>query len=151
MISLAVRHQHDLSCIVLDVDHFKRVNDTLGHATGDEVLKTVAAICQANLRASDLFGRLGGEEFAIMLPHVDAKGALAAAEKLRAVIAAQTIHGDFGQLAVTASFGTAALSPKGYRHLARSGGRGDVSRQGCRQKPLRRLVQPRRRLSDGAS
>ncbi|OCP00530.1 MULTISPECIES: sensor domain-containing diguanylate cyclase [unclassified Ensifer] len=112
LISLAVRHQHDLSCIVLDVDHFKRVNDTHGHAAGDEVLKAVATICQVNLRASDLFGRLGGEEFAIMLPHVDAKGALAAAEKLRAAIAAQTIHGDFGQLAVTASFGTAALSPK---------------------------------------
>lgn len=110
LISLAVRHQHDLSCIVLDVDHFKRVNDTHGHAAGDEVLKAVASICQSNLRASDLFGRLGGEEFAVMLPHVDATGALTAAEKLRAAIAAQTIHGEFGQLAVTASFGTAALS-----------------------------------------
>lgn len=109
LISLAVRHQHDLSCIVFDVDHFKRVNDTHGHAAGDEVLKAVASACQSVLRASDLFGRLGGEEFAIMLPHVDAKGALAAAEKLRAAIAAETIHGDFGQLAVTASFGTSAL------------------------------------------
>lgn len=112
LISPAIRHQHDVSCIVLDVDHFKRVNDTHGHAAGDEVLKAVSAVCQSNLRASDLFGRLGGEEFAIMLPHVDANGALAAAEKLRAAIAAQTIHGDFGQLAVTASFGTSALSLK---------------------------------------
>ena len=112
LISLAVRHQHELSCIVLDVDHFKRVNDTYGHAAGDEVLKAVAATCQSNLRASDLFGRLGGEEFAVILPHVDAKGAVAAAEKLRAAIAAQTIHGDFGSLAVTASFGTSTLSTK---------------------------------------
>ncbi len=112
LIKLAVRHQHELSCIVLDVDHFKRVNDTHGHAAGDEVLKAVASVCQSNLRASDVFGRLGGEEFAIMLPHVDAQGALAAAEKLRAAIAAQTIHGDFGQLAVTASFGTSPLSIK---------------------------------------
>ncbi len=112
LISLAVRHQHELSCIVLDVDHFKRVNDTYGHAAGDEVLKAVAATCQSNLRASDLFGRLGGEEFAVILPHVDSKGAVAAAEKLRAAIAAQTIHGDFGSLAVTASFGTSTLSTK---------------------------------------
>ncbi len=110
LISLAVRHQHDLSCIVLDVDHFKRINDTHGHPAGDEVLKAVASACQSNLRASDLFGRLGGEEFAIMLPHVDAKGALAAAEKLRAAIAAATIHGDFGRLAVTASFGISTLA-----------------------------------------
>lgn len=110
LISLAIRHGHALSCIVLDVDHFKRVNDTYGHSAGDEVLKAVASACQSSLRASDLFGRLGGEEFAVMLPHVDAKGALAAAEKLRGAIAAQAIHGDFGPLAVTASFGISALS-----------------------------------------
>lgn len=110
LISLAIRHGHHLSCIVLDVDHFKRVNDTYGHPAGDEVLKAVASACQSSLRASDLFGRLGGEEFAVMLPHVDAQGALAAAEKLRAAIAAQTIHGDFGPLSVTASFGISALS-----------------------------------------
>ncbi|HEV7321233.1 MAG TPA: sensor domain-containing diguanylate cyclase [Ensifer sp.] len=113
LISLAIRHEHDLSCIILDVDHFKRVNDTHGHAAGDEVLKAVASVCQSNLRASDLFGRLGGEEFAVVLPHVDANGALTAAEKLRAAIAAQTMHGDFGSLTVTASFGTSALSAKG--------------------------------------
>ncbi|MEI2297094.1 sensor domain-containing diguanylate cyclase [Ensifer sp. MJa1] len=113
LISLAVRHGHDLSCIVLDVDHFKRVNDTHGHAAGDEVLKAVASTCQASLRASDLVGRLGGEEFAVMLPHVDAKRAQAVAEKLRAAIAAQTVHGEFGQLTVTASFGTSALSITG--------------------------------------
>lgn len=110
LISLAVRHQHDLSCIVLDVDHFKRINDTYGHPAGDEVLKAVASACQSNLRASDLFGRLGGEEFAVMLPHVDTRGALTAAEKLRAAIAAETIHGDFDPLAVTASFGISSLS-----------------------------------------
>ncbi|HEV7305371.1 sensor domain-containing diguanylate cyclase [Ensifer sp.] len=112
LVSLAERHQHEVSCIVLDVDHFKRVNDTHGHAAGDEVLKAVAAICQSNLRASDLFGRLGGEEFAVMLPHVDARGALSVAEKLRSAIAAETITGDFGALTVTASFGTSAASPR---------------------------------------
>ena len=110
LISLALRHHHDLSCIVLDVDHFKRVNDTHGHAAGDDVLKSVVSACKATLRAGDLFGRLGGEEFAVILPHVDREGALATAEKLRAAIAAEVIRGEFGALHVTASFGTSALS-----------------------------------------
>lgn len=110
LISAALRHKHDLSCLVLDVDHFKKVNDTYGHAAGDEVLIAVAATCRAKLRTSDLFGRLGGEEFAIVLPHVGAQDAMIAAEKLRAEIAARSISGDFGALSVTASFGSSALS-----------------------------------------
>ncbi|MBP1860972.1 sensor domain-containing diguanylate cyclase [Rhizobium herbae] len=109
-ISLALRHQHDLSCIVLDIDHFKQVNDTYGHAAGDEVLKSVAATCKAALRAGDLFGRLGGEEFAIILPHVDREGAVAVAEKVRSAISSQPVCGDYGTLSVTASLGIAGLS-----------------------------------------
>ncbi|MBX5009253.1 sensor domain-containing diguanylate cyclase [Rhizobium lentis] len=110
LISLALRHQHDLSCIVFDIDHFKHVNDTYGHAAGDGVLKAVASICKSTLRAGDLFGRIGGEEFAVVLPHVDREGAVAVAEKLRAAIAAQPIFGDHGTLNVTASLGSSALS-----------------------------------------
>lgn len=110
LISLALRHQHDIACIVLDVDHFKSVNDTHGHAAGDEVLKNVAATCKGALRAGDLLGRLGGEEFAILLPHVDREGALAVAEKVRALIAAQTVRAGDHKLNVTASFGVSALS-----------------------------------------
>jgi len=110
LISLALRHQHDLSCIVFDIDHFKQVNDTHGHAAGDEVLKAVASICKTVLRAGDLFGRVGGEEFAVILPHVDREGAAAVAEKLRAAIASEPIFGDHGALNVTASLGTSALS-----------------------------------------
>lgn len=110
LIAAALRHKHDLSCVVLDVDHFKRVNDTHGHAAGDEVLKAVAATCRTNLRASDLFGRLGGEEFAVLLPHIGADDAVRTAEKLRAEIAARPIRGGFGTLDVTASFGVSALS-----------------------------------------
>ncbi|WP_421593763.1 sensor domain-containing diguanylate cyclase [Shinella sp. M27] len=110
LIAAALRHKHDLACVVLDVDRFKKVNDTYGHAAGDEVLKAVAATCRAKLRASDLFGRLGGEEFAILLSHVGAEGAMSAAEKLRAEIAARAISGEFGTLNVTASFGASALS-----------------------------------------
>ena len=110
LIAAALRHKHDLACIVLDVDRFKSVNDTHGHAAGDDVLKAVAALCRTNLRASDVFGRLGGEEFAILLPHIGAEAAMVAAEKLRAEISAHPISGDFGTLAVTASFGISALS-----------------------------------------
>lgn len=109
-ISSALRHQHNLSCIVLDIDHFKSVNDTYGHAAGDEVLRAVAATCKESLRADDLFGRLGGEEFCIVLTHVDREGATAVAEKARAAISSQPIRGDYGSLNVTASFGISALS-----------------------------------------
>lgn len=110
LIAAALRHKHGLACLLLDVDHFKKVNDTYGHAAGDEVLKAVAATCRSKLRTSDLFGRLGGEEFAILLPHVGAEDAMIAAEKLRAEIAARAISGEFGTLNVTASFGVSALS-----------------------------------------
>jgi diguanylate cyclase (GGDEF)-like protein len=110
LIAQALRHQHDLSCLVLDVDHFKRVNDTFGHAAGDEVLKAVSAACKTALRAGDLFGRLGGEEFAILLPHVDRTAATGVAEKLRIAIAEVVVSGDFGSVSVTASIGTTSLS-----------------------------------------
>ncbi|WEZ82156.1 sensor domain-containing diguanylate cyclase [Rhizobium sp. 32-5/1] len=110
LISLALRHQHDLSCLTLDIDYFKKVNDTYGHAAGDAVLKRVAATCKAALRAGDLFGRLGGEEFAIILPHVNRESAAAVAEKIRELIASRPIDGDFGALDVTASFGVSTLT-----------------------------------------
>ncbi len=110
LIGAALRNQKSLACIVLDIDHFKTVNDTHGHAAGDEVLKAVSSICRSVLRSGDLFGRLGGEEFAIILPNVDREGALAVAERLRAAISAEPIVGEFGSLEVTASFGISALS-----------------------------------------
>ncbi len=110
LISLALRHQHDLSCIVFDIDHFKQVNDRHGHAAGDAVLKGVASVCKATIRAGDLFGRIGGEEFAVVLPHADREGAVAVAEKIRAAIASQPVRSDHGVLHVTASLGSSARS-----------------------------------------
>ncbi len=109
-LSIAARHAQGLSCIVFDVDHFKKVNDTRGHAAGDAVLKAIAATCRKNLRAEDLFGRLGGEEFAVILPKIDREGAAAIAERLRATIEAETLALDTGPLKVTASFGISAIS-----------------------------------------
>src|SRR5262249_27860834 len=108
--ALARRHGHRLSCAVLDIDHFKTINDQYGHAIGDAVLAAVADACRGALRASDVVGRLGGEEFGILLPHTDLGDAMAVLDKARLAIAAQTINTPRGPLSVTASFGGAVLS-----------------------------------------
>jgi diguanylate cyclase (GGDEF)-like protein len=79
-----------LSVCVIDVDHFKAVNDRLGHAAGDGVLKRVAQIAGRGLRGIDVFGRFGGEEFLLLLPDTDRSGASVVAERIRAAVAAET-------------------------------------------------------------
>ncbi|MHA7853907.1 sensor domain-containing diguanylate cyclase [Marinobacter shengliensis] len=84
----ALRHEHELSLLLLDIDHFKRVNDELGHLTGDDCLVALAGILQAEVqRAGDLVARYGGEEFAILLPTTDSAGALLVAERIRKAVA----------------------------------------------------------------
>jgi diguanylate cyclase (GGDEF)-like protein len=109
--ALARRHDRGLSCIMMDVDFFKRVNDTHGHAMGDRVLRGVASACVALVRETDLVGRLGGEEFAIVLPETDLSGALILAERLRASIA-ETVWTtpDTATFFVTASLGVAEMN-----------------------------------------
>ena len=104
-------HSDDLGCIMLDIDHFKKVNDTLGHAAGDQVLRAVTAICRDALRPSDVFGRVGGEEFAIMLPQTPIEETLQIAERLRERVAGTPIAYSGGEINVTASLGVTALSP----------------------------------------
>jgi diguanylate cyclase (GGDEF)-like protein len=106
---LASRHQHQLSCIMFDLDHFKAVNDTHGHGVGDLVLRAAVDMCRNELRAADVIGRMGGEEFAVLLPHTGLAEALAVAEKLRAAMAKVNVEADRGTVRVTASFGVAAL------------------------------------------
>jgi diguanylate cyclase (GGDEF)-like protein len=101
----ARRHRRDLGCIMLDLDHFKRVNDTYGHAAGDHVLRTVATMCAAELRGVDVFGRVGGEEFAILLPETSLDGVVTTAERLRKRFAQQPISFGSQDIRVTASFG----------------------------------------------
>ncbi|KAB7623418.1 diguanylate cyclase [Alkalilimnicola sp. S0819] len=105
----ARRHHVELSLLMLDIDHFKRVNDSYGHPVGDIVLKEFAIRCRSMLRANDLMGRLGGEEFAILLPGTDAEGARQAAEKIREAIAAQPILTSQASVAITTSLGIATL------------------------------------------
>lgn len=96
------------SVLFVDLDHFKRINDTLGHATGDTVLKTVASTLAQAIRRSDVVGRIGGEEFSIFLPDTSTDAAAILAEKLRAAIAGLAIIADGRQLSVTASIGIAS-------------------------------------------
>lgn len=111
-IERARRYQHFLSCLILDLDDFKRVNDTYGHLVGDQVLQEIAQIVRDNCRASDLPARFGGEEFILLLPETDPQGALIIAERLRELIARHEIRGPNGlTIGVTASFGVASLSP----------------------------------------
>ncbi len=107
--ALARRHRHDLACIMVDLDHFKAVNDSHGHAVGDMVLAAATAACREELRKSDSFGRLGGEEFAVLLPCTSLASALRVAEKLRGAIAQMRIPTPAGTLQVTASFGVSAI------------------------------------------
>lgn len=87
----ARRHRRSLSVLMLDVDRFKRINDAHGHSVGDDVLRLLVAGCRRVLRAEDILGRYGGEEFVALLPEVEIEGALAVAERLRAQAASTTV------------------------------------------------------------
>ena len=104
---LAARHLVPLSVILLDIDHFKRVNDTHGHPAGDRVLVEIARVVQRTLRHSDCLARYGGEEFVLLLPLTDGEGARAKAEEIRAAIKGIALEVGGQVLTVTASLGVA--------------------------------------------
>jgi diguanylate cyclase (GGDEF)-like protein len=105
----AKRHQQDLILILLDVDHFKSVNDVYGHATGDEILQWVADCCLNELRIADVVWRHGGDEFVILLPQCELSGGRRVAERLRTKIAQKKLDGPNGLLTITTSMGIATL------------------------------------------
>ena len=104
----------DVCLVLIDLDHFKLVNDTHGHAVGDRVLKRAVAACQAHLRSTDLFGRLGGEEFGIVLPECALDQVLARVEQMRLAVAAVSDGEDGLGIPVSASFGVATVANSGY-------------------------------------
>jgi diguanylate cyclase (GGDEF)-like protein len=107
----AKRYNKPLSLIIIDIDHFKNVNDAWGHETGDEVLKAICEYFQTALRKSDTFGRHGGEEFAILLPETPRDQAMVVAERLRTTVGDQPIRlKDGKKIAVTASIGVADMA-----------------------------------------
>jgi diguanylate cyclase (GGDEF)-like protein len=105
----ARRYERALSLIVLDLDHFKRVNDTFGHLAGDNLLRHVAMALKPKLRNGDILARTGGEEFAALLPEIDVEGARITAEKLRRIVETTELRQDEQALSCTVSVGVAGL------------------------------------------
>jgi diguanylate cyclase (GGDEF)-like protein len=99
------RFGHPLAAIMLDIDHFKRVNDTYGHALGDQALRMVTQQCLKHIRAIDIVGRYGGEEFVILLPETEVAGACMLAERLRQCVAQTPIPTEQGSVHLTISLG----------------------------------------------
>jgi two-component system cell cycle response regulator len=106
----AVRHQDPLCVLILDLDHFKQVNDTHGHAAGDQVLRAFADRMSRELRAGDIGGRWGGEEFLVVLPRTDVDGAVEIAGRIRSATAAEPVMLGTDHIVVTTS-GGCALGP----------------------------------------
>jgi diguanylate cyclase (GGDEF)-like protein len=135
----ARRYGHPLAAVMIDLDHFKAVNDQLGHGAGDGVLREVAHRIKATLRATDLAARYGGEEFAVLLPETALETALDAAERIRLAVSEAPIETRHGPVTVTLSAGVAVLDeyPRELKHLfeaadaalyaAKAGGRNRVS------------------------
>lgn len=109
MILLATRHDMPLSLAVLDLDDFKGVNDTWGHPGGDAVLAAAGSLLLRHVRSTDLLGRIGGEEFALLMPHTTAQGARLLADRVREALSDAAVAVDAGEIRVTASFGVAEL------------------------------------------
>ena len=107
----ARRYKRHLSLFLLDLDHFKHINDKYGHVAGDFVLRQLAVEVKAKLRREDIFARVGGEEFGVLLPEVRHEGAMATAEKVRKVVEAAQFRFDKQTIPGTVSIGVATLDP----------------------------------------
>jgi diguanylate cyclase (GGDEF)-like protein len=105
------RYRRPLTVIALDIDHFKQVNDTLGHEAGDTVLNALGAVLASSIRPIDIVGRIGGEEFALILPETPLENAVILAERLRGAVQDLQIPYGSSVISVTASFGVAAVEP----------------------------------------
>jgi diguanylate cyclase (GGDEF)-like protein len=112
MLHACGKSQREVCLILVDLDNFKRVNDTHGHIAGDGVLKQTVEMFQLHMRVADLFGRLGGEEFGIMLPNCTLETACSRAEELRAAIGSFALAGV--TITVSASFGVTSTAQSGY-------------------------------------
>jgi two-component system cell cycle response regulator len=105
------RYGNKLTVVVFDLDHFKKVNDTHGHLAGDEVLRRVGHLVRNKVRTNDTVARIGGEEFAVILPEADKQGGVVLAEKLRKLVELEHIVHDDVHIPVTVSLGVAEFTP----------------------------------------
>ena len=108
----ARRYGRPMALLMMDIDHFKRINDSHGHAFGDEVLKRLVETCQADLRGHDVLGRLGGEEFAVVMPECTLEAAESVAERLRRTLAAVAVPTAGGSVDFTVSIGVVDWAPE---------------------------------------
>jgi diguanylate cyclase (GGDEF)-like protein len=106
----ALRHDNNLSLIMFDLDHFKKLNDTYGHQGGDKVLIEISKTVKSLLRMGDIFGRYGGEEFAIVLPETNDKGAMELAERICKVLAKTPLSFKENKVNVSVSIGVSTLT-----------------------------------------
>lgn len=106
----AVRYHHSLCLVMIDIDHFKSINDELGHVVGDGVIRSLATLIERHYRETDISCRFGGEEFAVILPETKLDDALMTAERLRTLIEQHTLICEGAKARFTASFGVAAMS-----------------------------------------
>jgi diguanylate cyclase (GGDEF)-like protein len=107
----SLRYHKQMSAVMIDIDHFKKVNDTYGHIAGDHFLKEIAGLLGRTLRTVDILGRYGGEEFAIIMPETGLEEAQKAAERLRILVEAKQMLIEQVPVNVTASFGVTTLTP----------------------------------------
>lgn len=107
----AQRHGRPLAVLMLDIDHFKAINDGYGHGVGDEAIQTFVRACTVTLREHDTIGRLGGEEFAVLLPETTLDGAIDVAERLRQRVASIILHCPYGPVSFTTSIGVCCVRP----------------------------------------
>jgi diguanylate cyclase (GGDEF)-like protein/PAS domain S-box-containing protein len=105
----ALRNGHLLAALILDIDHFKVVNDTYGHLTGDRVLQLLTRRCLDHIRKIDIFGRFGGEEFVILLPDCDSQGAIKIGERLRKCVEGEPFQTESRDIRITISLGAATV------------------------------------------
>jgi diguanylate cyclase (GGDEF)-like protein len=115
---LAARLRSPIALMMIDIDHFKRLNDRFGHATGDEALCLFASTAQRILRDHDIMGRLGGEEFALVLPATDIEGALQAADRLRDAVSAAVMPTSGNPYTMTISIGVVVIDPNEHINAA---------------------------------
>jgi len=147
------RYQRPLSLAIVDLDFFKKVNDTYGHAIGDEVLKAVSRIFGQSIRSTDLAARYGGEEFAVMMPETELNEALAFAEKIRGIVEGDAVPTQAGPIQVTVSIGVGTVPHSRIRsakeliiaadkalYRAKKNGRNQVQAE-RRQDPSRKTLQ----------
>lgn len=114
-LALAKRHQSPVALLMLDINHFKRINDSCGHLAGDDVLRELVRRINQEVRATDIVGRFGGDEFLVLLPQTDAAGALETAERIRRKVAERPARVGDKTIDFVVSIGMATNQQGGYR------------------------------------